>query len=1074
MSWIQVRLGNIAGVAIAIALMAAPGALAANGLTIGCSPSCVVGVGTSVTLTASRVADGTKPSTANWDFNGDGLYDQATGNPVQESFDKPGGYTIEAETSLNCKPACTGQQKLTVVGPPISVTGDATVAGQSVGLTGTVDPGGNQVTDCHFEYGRTASYGGSAPCAKNPGAGNGAVGVSATISGLMAGTTFHYRLVASNEVTSGHGDDRVFSTAPSHFTVGVSGPTGPLQVGSLVRVTAGATPAPGRRIVAYLWSLHNPKHVDLDTGTRPFMSDQVGGGTQHVWVRAEDSAGAVTPTSAEYTITRPHAPTGCAAGLTPPVTVGWLRITAPDCIRHVAATAQNPESYVIDVPSDGIDLNGLNVYCPTSGCTLTIIGLFGPLPRPGSDTPYYLLSSGPLGLRMLNTPDGVIELGSARISFFSTPIRGQLVRSFLSVRLISGQTLAGTPLTGTGHVELTAPGADGLPGIRLTVETNTTLLGSNVSVPVTMNGDSDTEIQSAGSDWSIPLDGLNIPPLFWINHGSISYTPADPRLGGGGTYQGHIEASFYLVHWEVGADLVFHLDAGHFVFDSGGFSLDHNPDGEPDATSISNLAPIGLDHLDAHLQLNPFLDLGGGLTVTAGPFHIGGGFGFAEAHSDPSTGAAVPFQLSATGTIPIPLPAANLTVGILVTGDPMPGFGISGEISIDWDVATLDGRLYGYFAGGGSRVNFEFGGSVGVKVLGIDVAGGAGFVNNDWIAGCGHVLFISGWAVHSFHGAGDNSGFGGCDNIAPYSIAPQLAHLSGVRAGIAGRTGWRIHVPKRVQWANLQLKSRATPPRVRIVGPGIDYTTAGHDGLQHAGDVYVLTKASVGVTLLGLHFPRPGTYTLTPVGAVRGAADVAQPKITVQQSFSTASAITARVLGRGDAPRLSYTVAGPRGQRVTFYERGAHGEAPLGTVVNGHGVLRFHPGQFAGRPRTIVALGAVEGMPRGSQVVARYTAPPLDHVGKPQKLRIMYRERRADTLVRWRRVAGAPNYVVSLRSSDGRNVSFVVNGLSLEIPAIAPGDRLTVIVRARTILGSTGAAARATLHVPRRSRPKKR
>jgi hypothetical protein len=1065
------RLGMSVVVAVAIALVAAPGALAANELTIGCSPSCAVPVGTSVTFTASLVADGTKPSTANWDFNGDGLYDEASGNPVQESFDKPGSYTIEAETSLNCKPACTGEQKLTVVGPPISVTGDASVAGLSATLTGTVDPEGNQVTDCHFEYGPTLTYGGSAPCAKNPGAGNGAIPVSATVSGLTAGTTFHYRLVASNEVTSGQGDDRVFSTAPRGFTVGVSGPTGALRVGALVHVTARATPAPGRHIVAYLWSLRNPRHVDLDTGTRPFISDQVGGGTQRVWVRAEDSAGAVTPSPAEYTVTRPQAPTGCAAGLTPPVTFGWLRITAPDCIRHVAATAQAPESYVIDVPSDGIDLNGLNVYCPTSGCTLTIIGSFGPLPLPGSDTSYYLSSNGPLGLRMLNTPDGVIELGSVpRISFFWIAMRGQLVRSFLSVRLTSGQTLAGTPLTGVGQVALTAPGADGLPGIRLTVETTTTLLGSNVSVPVTMNGDSETEIQSAGSDWSIPLDGLNIPPLFWINHGSISYTPADPRVGGGGTYQGHVEASFYLVNWDVGADLVFHLDAGRFVFDSGGFSLDHTPDGGPDSTSVSSLAPIGLDHLDAHLQVNPFLDIGGGLTVTAGPFHIGGGFEFAAAHTDPGTGAAVPFQLSATGTIPIPIPAANLTVGILVTGDPMPGFGISGELSVDWGVATIDGRLYGYFAGG-SRLNFEFGGSVGLKVLGIDMAGGAGFVNNDWIAGCGHVLFLSAWAVHSLHGAGDNSGLGGCENIAPFSIAPELAHLSGVRAGIAGGTGWRIHVPKRLEWANLQLKSSATPPRVRIVGPGIDYTTTGHDGLQHAGEVYVLTKASVGVTLLGLHFPRPGTYTLTPAGGVRGAADGPEPRITVQQSFSTASAITAGVIGRGDARRLSYTVTGPSGQRVTFYERGAQGEAPIGTVVNGHGVLPFHPGQFGGRARTIVAFAAVDGIPRGSQVVARYTAPPLDHVGKPQELRIVYRAGRADALVRWRRVAGAPNYVVILHTSDGRNVSFVVNGLSLEIPAIAPSERLTVMVQARTILGTRGAAARATLHVPRQTRP---
>jgi phosphodiesterase/alkaline phosphatase D-like protein len=78
-------------------------------------------------------------------------------------------------------------------------------------LNGIVNANGFSTT-CYFEYGPTAVYGMTTPV-KNMGAGLTAVTVSATVSGLSAGTLYHYRLVAQNNGGTTHGVDTTFATA---------------------------------------------------------------------------------------------------------------------------------------------------------------------------------------------------------------------------------------------------------------------------------------------------------------------------------------------------------------------------------------------------------------------------------------------------------------------------------------------------------------------------------------------------------------------------------------------------------------------------------------------------------------------------------------------------------------------------------------------------------------------------------------------------------------------------------------------------------------------------------------------
>jgi hypothetical protein len=89
--------------------------------------------------------------------------------------------------------------------PGVVTTRPASPTHTTATLTGTVDPAGIELNPgtegCRFEWGETTAYGHIAPCDKTAtqiGAGNSPVEVRAEISGLEAGKTYHYRLVASN------------------------------------------------------------------------------------------------------------------------------------------------------------------------------------------------------------------------------------------------------------------------------------------------------------------------------------------------------------------------------------------------------------------------------------------------------------------------------------------------------------------------------------------------------------------------------------------------------------------------------------------------------------------------------------------------------------------------------------------------------------------------------------------------------------------------------------------------------------------------------------------------------------
>jgi Divergent InlB B-repeat domain len=112
--------------------------------------------------------------------------------------------TLSADTDVTA----TFAQSL----PTVSTGGVSGITQNTATVSGTVNPNG-AATTCTFEYGTSTSYGSSAPCGSAPGSGTSGVTASAALSGLAGGTTYHYRIDASNAGGASNGGDATFTTA---------------------------------------------------------------------------------------------------------------------------------------------------------------------------------------------------------------------------------------------------------------------------------------------------------------------------------------------------------------------------------------------------------------------------------------------------------------------------------------------------------------------------------------------------------------------------------------------------------------------------------------------------------------------------------------------------------------------------------------------------------------------------------------------------------------------------------------------------------------------------------------------
>jgi hypothetical protein len=118
------------------------------------------------------------------------------------------GIVLVAVTAL----AVGGVASAAVAAEPTAITGAVTSLGATTAtVSGTVNAGG-QATTWWVEYGTSTSYG-SRTAAASAGSGTSNTQVSASFSGLSPGTTYHYRVVASNAAGTSRGGDGIFTTA---------------------------------------------------------------------------------------------------------------------------------------------------------------------------------------------------------------------------------------------------------------------------------------------------------------------------------------------------------------------------------------------------------------------------------------------------------------------------------------------------------------------------------------------------------------------------------------------------------------------------------------------------------------------------------------------------------------------------------------------------------------------------------------------------------------------------------------------------------------------------------------------
>jgi len=179
---------------------------------------------------------------------------------------------------------------------PMVVTKPATdVTPSSATLNGTVNPNG-LVTTWHFEYGSSTSYGNSTPLIQ-AGSGIASLDVTAALSGLTAGATYHFRLAGTNGKGASRGADMTFTPGAASLTT--------TQVNNIYLTTAssgGIIISDGSYLVTargICWSTEmNPTILDVYTtdgsGTGLFNSILGGLNTNtlyHVRAYATNAAG---------------------------------------------------------------------------------------------------------------------------------------------------------------------------------------------------------------------------------------------------------------------------------------------------------------------------------------------------------------------------------------------------------------------------------------------------------------------------------------------------------------------------------------------------------------------------------------------------------------------------------------------------------------------------------------------------------------------------------------------------------------------------------------------------------------
>jgi hypothetical protein len=205
------------------------------------------------------------------------------------------GYKALAENGSGLSEG-SAQTFVTLPEPPTVSTGAPTAGASSATVTGTVNPdaSGQPLQDdtiYYFQYGHSTNYGGQAPAPSgDAGEGEGAKEETATLSGLEPNSTYHYRIVASND-NDGipqivYGDDKTLTTsATPPILLGLS-----ISALSQTSVTFDATIDPQGL----------PTRYELQLGSTPGVLEPVAAGDANSTTPLTLSVGSLSPGTVYY------------------------------------------------------------------------------------------------------------------------------------------------------------------------------------------------------------------------------------------------------------------------------------------------------------------------------------------------------------------------------------------------------------------------------------------------------------------------------------------------------------------------------------------------------------------------------------------------------------------------------------------------------------------------------------------------------------------------------------------------------------------------------------------------------
>ncbi len=99
--------------------------------------------------------------------------------------------------------------------PALQSESASSITKASATLNARVNPNGANVTSCEFEYGTSLPSGTIVACTPTPGSGTGPVAVSGQVTGLVADTTYKFRVIAANAGGTAESAVEQFTTTPN-------------------------------------------------------------------------------------------------------------------------------------------------------------------------------------------------------------------------------------------------------------------------------------------------------------------------------------------------------------------------------------------------------------------------------------------------------------------------------------------------------------------------------------------------------------------------------------------------------------------------------------------------------------------------------------------------------------------------------------------------------------------------------------------------------------------------------------------------------------------------------------------